>query len=103
MAAATAARVAVSGGAGFIGTHTIEALVAAGAKVLVIDDQSHPCGEQLPVEVELVNGDCGSEAAAKALSHFKPQIALHLALLYTGARCWTGMRKRRHRGARDVR
>jgi UDP-glucose 4-epimerase len=78
-AAPTAARVAVSGGAGFIGTHTIEALVAAGAKVLVIDDQSHPCGEQLPVEVELVDGDCGSQAAAKALSNFKPQIALHLA------------------------
>ena len=70
---------AVTGGAGFIGTHTVELLVAAGAKVLVIDDHSHPCGEPLPKEVDVVSVDCGSEAAAKALATFKPDVVLHLA------------------------
>jgi len=54
-------------------------LVAAKAKVLVIDDHSHPCGEPLPGEVEVVSADCGSEAAAKALAAFKPDVVLHLA------------------------
>ncbi len=70
---------AVTGGAGFIGTHTVEMLVAAKAKVLVIDDHSHPCGEPLPPEIEVVSADCGSEAAAKALAAFKPDVVLHLA------------------------
>jgi UDP-glucose 4-epimerase len=73
------ARVTVTGGAGFIGTHTVEMLAAAGAAVLVIDDHSHPCGEALPPEVKVVRADCGSPAAARALKAFKPDAALHLA------------------------
>ena len=69
----------MTGGAGFIGSHTVEMLVAAKAKVLVIDDHSHPCGEPLPGEVEILSTDCGSEAAAKALVTFKPDVVLHLA------------------------
>ena len=75
----TSVRVAVTGGAGFIGSHTVEMLVAAKASVLVIDDHSHPCGEPLPPEAEVLSADCGSEAAAKALVTFKPDVVLHLA------------------------
>ena len=78
-ATSTSVRVAVTGGAGFIGTHTVERLVAENAKVLVIDDHSHPCGEPLPGKVDVVSADCGSEAAARALASFKPEVILHLA------------------------
>jgi UDP-glucose 4-epimerase len=75
----TPARVAVTGGAGFIGSHTVEALVERGCAVLVIDDLSHPCGEALPDSAEILVADCGSEEAARALTSFAPDAVLHLA------------------------
>jgi len=75
----TGARVVVTGGAGFIGSHTVELLVAAGAKVLVVDDHSHACGEQPPAEVETLAADCGSTEAASAIQAFRPDAVLHLA------------------------
>ncbi|HEY6378678.1 MAG TPA: NAD-dependent epimerase/dehydratase family protein [Candidatus Dormibacteraeota bacterium] len=80
MSGGTAARrVVVSGGAGFIGSHTVEALVARGWRVLVVDDLSHACGAELPGEVEVLAADAGSEEAASALWRFAPDAALHLA------------------------
>lgn len=70
-------RVAVSGGAGFIGSHTVERLLAAGMQVLVIDDQTHACPE--PPDTQTLNVDCGSDEAAQALATFKPDTVLHLA------------------------
>ncbi len=70
-------RVVVTGGAGFIGSHTVERLMEGGAKVLVIDDQTHPCPE--PPATETINIDCGSEEAARAIADFKPDALLHLA------------------------
>jgi UDP-glucose 4-epimerase len=72
-------RVAVSGGAGFIGSHTVEALVADGAQVLVLDDLSHPAPARLPGEADFEQTDCGSEHAAEVLKRFKPTAVLHLA------------------------
>jgi UDP-glucose 4-epimerase len=69
----------VTGGAGFIGSHTVEMLVDAGCSVLVIDDMSHPCGASLPVSVEVLVTDCGSAEAATALLRFRPGAVLHLA------------------------
>jgi UDP-glucose 4-epimerase len=70
-------RVAVSGGAGFIGSHTVDRLLAAGVQVLVIDDQTHACPE--PPAAQTINADCGSEEAAEALAGFRPDTVLHLA------------------------
>jgi UDP-glucose 4-epimerase len=72
-------RVAVTGGAGFIGTHTVELLVAEGCDVLVIDDLSHACGVPLPPSADLLEEDCGGDAAADALRRFQPDAVLHLA------------------------
>jgi UDP-glucose 4-epimerase len=72
-------RVAVTGGAGFIGTHTVEVLVERGCQVLVIDDLSHACGEPLPPGVEFAEADAGTEDAARALGRFRPDAVLHLA------------------------
>jgi UDP-glucose 4-epimerase len=71
--------VAVTGGAGFIGSHTVELLVAAGVTVLVIDDNSHACGEPPPPGVEVLAVDCGSTEAAHAIARFQPDAVLHLA------------------------
>ena len=72
-------RVAVVGGAGFIGSHLVELLAADGVAVLVIDDLSHPCGAPLPASVELVEADAGGGEAAEALAGFRPQALVHLA------------------------
>jgi len=72
-------RVAVTGGAGFIGSHVVAALVEAGTDVLVIDDLSHSCGAPLPEPVQLCAADEGSAEAARALVRFRPQALLHLA------------------------
>ena len=73
------ARVAVVGGAGFIGSHLVELLAADGINVLVVDDLSHPCGTPLPASVELVEADAGGTEAATALVRFRPQALVHLA------------------------
>lgn len=49
----------VTGGAGYIGSHTVLALQAAGPKVVVIDDLSTGFRWALPENVELVVGDIG--------------------------------------------
>src|SRR5438067_4127339 len=70
-------RVAVTGGAGCVGSHTVDRLLEAGVKVLVIDDLTHPCPEPPPAET--LNADCASEEAVRAINDFKPDALLHLA------------------------
>lgn len=74
-------KVLVTGGAGFIGSHAVEALVAAGAKVTVLDDLSAGKREFLAAvqdRITFVQGDCGD---ARVLDKVLPGIdsVWHLA------------------------
>ena len=72
-------RIVITGGAGFIGHHSVLAALANGAEVLVIDDLRHPAPTALPPEVELVDAELATEHARAAITAFRPDAVLHLA------------------------
>jgi UDP-glucose 4-epimerase len=76
--AAIPSRVAVTGGAGFIGTHTVRQLLERGVEILVIDDFRHARPEPVPAAATLVRAEIASPAARQALVDFKPGALIHL-------------------------
>ena len=71
--------VLVTGGAGFIGSHLVDALVAAGRRVIVIDNLSTGSERNLNAEAELHRLDIGSPAAGQLIIDSRPSAVLHLA------------------------
>jgi len=61
-------RVLVTGGAGFIGSHVVEAHVAAGDEVTVLDDLSSGRREHVPAGVRLVQADVRSADARRLVA-----------------------------------
>lgn len=57
--------VLVTGGAGFIGSHVVDRLLAAGRHVRVLDDLSTGRADRLPSGVEVLVGDVRSAAAVE--------------------------------------
>ncbi|MHC4470722.1 MAG: UDP-glucose 4-epimerase GalE [Planctomycetota bacterium] len=79
-------RILVTGGAGYIGSHTVKALRAVGLEPVVIDDLSEGHREALPPDVELVVGDVGSrEVLDGVLADRSIAAVVHFA-----ARCYVG-------------
>jgi UDP-glucose 4-epimerase len=81
-------RVVVTGGAGFIGVHSVEALLDAGAEVLVIDDLRHASYRPLPSAARLEVQDIAEEGARAAIREWKPAAVLHLAAQGGVNRSW---------------
>ncbi len=74
-----AKRVLVTGGAGFIGSHLVDALLADGAQVMVIDDLSSGDAARVPVGAELCRVDISDRAALDAaVDRLVPEAIFHL-------------------------
>jgi UDP-glucose 4-epimerase len=90
----------VTGGAGFIGSHLVERLLAEGHGVRVVDDLSTGKRENLPPDVDLVVGD----VAEPALMHGAMRGAsgcFHLAAIASVARAnedWMGTHRTNQSG-----
>jgi UDP-glucose 4-epimerase len=73
-------RVLVTGGAGFIGSHIVEALRAQGDEVAVLDDLSSGRRENVPSGVKLYQVDLRDRDATRGvLVDFKPNAVSHQA------------------------
>ena len=80
-------RVLVTGGAGYIGSHTTLALLRAGHDVLVVDDLSNSSEESLRRVADLAGREAGFVEAnvrdeaklAAAFADFKPEAVIHFA------------------------
>jgi UDP-glucose 4-epimerase len=73
-------RAIVTGGAGFIGSHVVDALVARGDEVLVVDDLSSGRRENLNEHVRLAVADVRDRDAVDAIfDEVRPEACFHLA------------------------
>jgi UDP-glucose 4-epimerase len=73
-------KILVTGGAGFIGSHTVDALVSAGHDVAVLDDLSAGKREQVNPAARLHHVDLRDAEKVKAVvGREKPEVIVHLA------------------------
>jgi UDP-glucose 4-epimerase len=72
-------RILVTGGAGFIGSHIVDQLRAAGHSILVFDNLSSGNRANLPADIELIEGDIRQPALRAAVQKFSPQVVVHTA------------------------
>lgn len=71
--------ICITGGAGFIGSHVAEALLAAGHRVLIVDDLSTGRKENLPDGAEFHPLDIRSPEAAALLENRGIEVMVHHA------------------------
>jgi UDP-glucose 4-epimerase len=72
--------VLVTGGAGYIGSHMVLALLDAAQDVVVLDDLSTGFRRAVPGRVQLIEGDCGDEQlVADLIRRFHVRAIIHFA------------------------
>lgn len=72
-------RILVSGGAGFIGSNVVDAYVAAGHEVAVVDDLSSGKAANVNPKAKLVKLDIADPGVEKIFQEFKPEVLNHHA------------------------
>jgi len=72
-------RILVTGGAGFIGSHFVDRLLAGEHEILVIDNLSSGSPENLAPAAQLVPVDLASTQACRAIEKFRPEAVFHFA------------------------
>ncbi|NMB46097.1 MAG: NAD-dependent epimerase/dehydratase family protein [Firmicutes bacterium] len=72
-------RVLVTGGAGFIGSHIVEALLSKGCQVAVVDNLSTGKREHVPSGVDFYRCDICSAELAAVFAAFQPEYIVHAA------------------------
>jgi UDP-glucose 4-epimerase len=70
-------RAIVTGGAGFIGSHVVDALVARGDEVTVLDNLSTGRGKNVAERARLVEADLAE--AGRVFAEARPEVCFHLA------------------------
>lgn len=74
------AKILVTGGCGYVGSHTVLALQAAGAQLIVLDDLSNGSMKVLPNGVAFVQADCADASTlARIETEYKPDAIVHFA------------------------
>jgi len=71
--------VCVTGGAGFIGSHVADAMLAAGHRVLIVDDLSSGRKENVPAGAEFHRLDIRSADAASLIADAGVEVLIHHA------------------------
>ena len=70
----------ITGGAGFIGGHTLLALLDRGEMPMVLDDLSTGRRETVPPNVPFIFGDVGdTELVSRLIRHYRVNAILHFA------------------------
>ena len=72
-------RALVTGGAGFIGSHIVDALVREGLEVTVLDDLSSGTRDNITHAVTLIEADVASPGVADLVAAAHPDLVIHAA------------------------
>jgi UDP-glucose 4-epimerase len=86
-------KILITGGAGFIGSHVAERLVAGGDEVLVVDNYETGRRDNLAAgdRLTVIEGSITDDALmARAFDDFRPDVVLHAAASYKDPDNYTG-------------
>ncbi len=84
-------KVLITGGSGFVGSHTTDRLLAAGDQVLVIDNYATGRRDNLKPQkgLEIVEGTIAdANLVHKCFENFRPDVVVHAAAAYKDPHAW---------------